>query len=329
MKKKPPSFPWYAKDFLVGTAEMTNEEVGIYARLLSHQWDRGFVQKDKAARIVGAKKIPADVLAKFVDTNGELRNERLEAVRQEKTEYHEQQSVRGKVGAKAKWEAARDGTGHASANGEPMAPPSSGQRPNGSSASASAFSSSNPTTTIPTDWPVVEAELFAVGLKAAGGTVTLARGRDFTPARVREAIAFWEKHPEWGAGAIHDHIKHTPPTVTAEQGWWPESDGTSQTASSSHQLKNAERLSSMPHAELREVLEWSVEVGLVRSMPLEQFDDDPDYFLKIIPNQTLLTKLLSARDDATSNRAPTDSSAPKHERTPHGKEASTLPAQSL
>lgn len=180
------------------------------------------------------------------------------------------------------------------------------------------------------DWPAVEAELFGLGLKAAGGTVTLARERGFTPERVRQAIAFWQKHPEWGPGAIHEHIKHTPPSVTAEHGWWPESKDTSQTVSASKRLADANRLSEMTHDDLREVLKWGVDGGLVRPMPLEQFNDDPDHFLKIIPNQALLVKLLSARDDATKNVAPTAqpppsvSSPPKRERTPHGNEASAL-----
>ena len=46
---KAPAFQFYAADFLVGTSDMTNEEVGIYIRLLCHQWAKGFVLKDKAA----------------------------------------------------------------------------------------------------------------------------------------------------------------------------------------------------------------------------------------------------------------------------------------
>ncbi len=82
------------------------------------------------------------------------------------------------------------------------------------------------------------------------------------PERVRQAIAFWQKHPEWGPGAIHDHIKQTPPSVVAEQGWWPESKSTSQTVKPTQRLADAERLSLMSHAELREVLEW----GIARDM---------------------------------------------------------------
>jgi uncharacterized protein YdaU (DUF1376 family) len=138
---KPPAFQFYAADFLVGTLTMTNEEVGIYIRLLCHQWDKGFIPADKAARLVCVKKLPADVLAKFTELNGELRNERLERERRKQAEYREQQSQRGKAGAESRW----SGTRHASANGETMASPSSGQCPNdGTSVSGlrSSFSSS-------------------------------------------------------------------------------------------------------------------------------------------------------------------------------------------
>lgn len=135
---KPPAFQFYAADFLVGTADMEAAEVGAYIRLLCHQWDRGFVPKDKAARLAGTK-LSSAVLAKFIETNGELRNARLEAVRQKQSEYHEQQSRRGKAGAEARW----DGVRHATANHEPMAPPSSRERRTDSSPSSSSSPSSD------------------------------------------------------------------------------------------------------------------------------------------------------------------------------------------
>ena len=138
---KSPAFQFYPADFLAGTAEMDPDEVGIYIRLLSYQWLNKFVRKDKAARLGGGKISPA-VLAKFEDANGELRNSRLEAERQKQADYREQQSLRGRAGAESRWNSQRDGTRHASANGEPIAPPSSGQwRNDGSSSSSSSLSS--------------------------------------------------------------------------------------------------------------------------------------------------------------------------------------------
>ena len=43
---KPPSFQFYARDFLEGTAHFSAEECGAYIRLLSHQWVRGTLPKE-------------------------------------------------------------------------------------------------------------------------------------------------------------------------------------------------------------------------------------------------------------------------------------------
>lgn len=134
---KPPAFQFYAADFLVGTADMEAAEVGAYIRLLCHQWDRGFVTKEKAARLAGTKITPA-VLAKFSETNGELRNERLEFERAKQAEYRAERSRSGKVGAQSRWKG--------SANGSAMAqPPNSQSQNDGLSSSFSfSFSTENP-----------------------------------------------------------------------------------------------------------------------------------------------------------------------------------------
>lgn len=139
---KSPAFRFYPADFLMGTADMGAAEVGAYIRLLCHQWDRGFVPKEKAARLAGAK-VSASVLAKFVETGGELRNQRMEDERKKQAEYRAQQSQRGKAGAESRWNGSRDGTRHANANGQTMAPPSSGQCPNDGFPFPSSSSSTN------------------------------------------------------------------------------------------------------------------------------------------------------------------------------------------
>jgi len=40
------TWPIDVKRFLVDTAEMTNEEVGIYMRMLCYQWENGSVTSD-------------------------------------------------------------------------------------------------------------------------------------------------------------------------------------------------------------------------------------------------------------------------------------------
>lgn len=217
---KPPAFQFYAADFLVGTVAMTNEEVGIYIRLLCHQWDRGFVAKDKAARLVGAE-IPADVLAKFVETNGELRNQRLETERKKQTDFREQQSLRGKAGADARWNASRDGTRYASANGETMAPPSSGQwRNDGSPSSSSVFNSSSSL-----EWKEVEEELEKEGVGLVADTVERARKRGYTPEQVMLVIQHYRDNAgAWEAGGLVKRLTNSRPDKPLSQGWPKPSD---------------------------------------------------------------------------------------------------------
>jgi len=133
---KPPAFQFYAGDFLFGTARMSNEHVGIYIRLLCHQWDGGPMTLEEARSIVG-QEIPQTVVKKFEVINGKMTNLRLEAERKKQEEYREVQSQRGRAGADARWHRehqvaggatgapATDGTSNASAiapsNGRQMA----------------------------------------------------------------------------------------------------------------------------------------------------------------------------------------------------------------
>ena len=99
--RKAPAFQFYADDFLAGTLEMSQEEVGQYIRLLCHQWNRGSipVETEKQQRLTGGC-VSVDVLVKFrLCEDGLLRNERLETVRSEKDRYLQQQSQKGRKSA--------------------------------------------------------------------------------------------------------------------------------------------------------------------------------------------------------------------------------------
>ena len=99
--RKAPAFQVYADDFLAGTLEMSQEEVGQFIRLLCHQWNRGSipVETEKQQRLTGGC-VSVDVLVKFrLCEDGLLRNERLETVRSEKDRYLQQQSQKGRKSA--------------------------------------------------------------------------------------------------------------------------------------------------------------------------------------------------------------------------------------
>lgn len=102
--KPPPAFQLYADDFLAGTFDMSNEEVGAYIRLLCHQWNRGSipVATERQQRLAGGS-ISELVLEKFeICDDGELRNARLESVRRERLEYSEKQAEKGRKSAEAR-----------------------------------------------------------------------------------------------------------------------------------------------------------------------------------------------------------------------------------
>jgi len=85
---------------------MTNEEVGVYIKLLCYEWDSGFLPKDKERirRIANCRASVLDnVLDKFVLTENGYINQRLERTRKEQLEYREKNSMRGKNGAAARW----------------------------------------------------------------------------------------------------------------------------------------------------------------------------------------------------------------------------------
>lgn len=158
---KPPAFQFYADDFMAGTSDMTNEEVGLYIRLLCIQWSRGHVTQEVIARYGRAIAQPSleYVIAKFVkDENGLYKNKRMEIVRAKMEAFRINRSESGRRGAKARWNS------HNSANGSAIAQP---MAKNGSpSPSPSPSTKGERTmqvvgTTEPADAPMAHAQAFA------------------------------------------------------------------------------------------------------------------------------------------------------------------------
>jgi uncharacterized protein YdaU (DUF1376 family) len=127
---KPPAFQFYADDFLSGTSDMSPEEVGIYIRLLCHQWTKGGLPTDepRLARMAGidgnAMVLPSlsYVLAKFTASpDGLLRNGRMERVRAEQDANRAKRSSAGAKGAESRW---GNGKRNGNAMPEPLAKPS-------------------------------------------------------------------------------------------------------------------------------------------------------------------------------------------------------------
>ena len=98
-----PSFPFYPSDFIGSTAYMTAEEVGVYIRLLCHQWHFEFLPNDnhRLSIIAGAAchESVQTVKKKFaLCPDGNLRQPRLEKIRQERVIFIEKCRKAGKRG---------------------------------------------------------------------------------------------------------------------------------------------------------------------------------------------------------------------------------------
>ena len=76
---KDPAFLFYYQDFLVGTSFMTNEEVGIYTRMLCHMAHKGGkLSLEHMQNICGAYGFSGNLKSKFLkDSAGLFYNERL------------------------------------------------------------------------------------------------------------------------------------------------------------------------------------------------------------------------------------------------------------
>ena len=120
--KPSPAFQFYPADFLVGTADMTSDEVGGYIRLLCYQWTKEGLPTEikKLMQLSGLFDIESlkIVLSKFIIKDNKYYNERLESVRIEQNIYREKQS---EISRKS-WEKRRENNmaSHTEANTEPM-----------------------------------------------------------------------------------------------------------------------------------------------------------------------------------------------------------------
>lgn len=74
---KDPAFLFYTNDFISGTQFFTDEQVGIYIRLLAAQHQHGHLSENHMKMI--CKSYDNDIFSKFIkDSDGKYYNERLE-----------------------------------------------------------------------------------------------------------------------------------------------------------------------------------------------------------------------------------------------------------
>lgn len=85
-KNNTPAVLFYSQDFLAGVAEMTNEEIGAYIKLLAYQNIHGHMSAEYIKRV--CPDCPSYVLEKFsVDDAGYYFNERMEKEIEKRNNY--------------------------------------------------------------------------------------------------------------------------------------------------------------------------------------------------------------------------------------------------
>jgi uncharacterized protein YdaU (DUF1376 family) len=129
-KSKAPAVQFYVSDFLTGTTLMTNEEVGLYIRLLCLQVENGSVpdDPDRMAQVYGPNvpKIWTAVRKKFIKAaeDGMMVNEKMASVLIDRANYRLRQSEKGKLSADARLNRGKNKKkprfNHGSTTGEPI-----------------------------------------------------------------------------------------------------------------------------------------------------------------------------------------------------------------
>ena len=100
----PPAFSFYAQDFLTGVIYLTNEEVGIYVKMIAKQWTDKKVPKKRLKMLIGYEweELSSELKEKFVDKGDYVINKRLEKERIKKSNFIERQKENGKKGGRPK-----------------------------------------------------------------------------------------------------------------------------------------------------------------------------------------------------------------------------------
>ena len=112
-------FPFYPADFLVSTMLMKPDQRGAYITLLCHAWIEDGLEDNEETLCAMSGLKPArlkEVLKRFArDSDGKLRQPRMERVRDEIKVLRDKRAKAGRKGAEVKWQS------HSKATDLPMA----------------------------------------------------------------------------------------------------------------------------------------------------------------------------------------------------------------
>ena len=100
-KNRDPAFLFYSSDFITGTLELTNEEVGQYIKMMCYQHQKGHLSVELINRLI--PNISDFVLQKFVqDKQGNYYSKRLDEEIEKRSKHKEKQQVNGSKGGRPK-----------------------------------------------------------------------------------------------------------------------------------------------------------------------------------------------------------------------------------
>lgn len=99
---KAPAFQFYAQDFLTGVMYLTNEEIGIYIKMLAKQWTDGQIPKKRLRFLVGFDwdNLSEELKSKFKDYGEYVANTRLEDEREKQINRSQTSRENGKLGGR-------------------------------------------------------------------------------------------------------------------------------------------------------------------------------------------------------------------------------------
>lgn len=101
---KSPAFQFYAQDFLTGVMYLTNEEIGLYIKMICKQWTDGKIPKKRLGLFLGYEwdNLSDELKEKFTDFGDYVINERLEQEREKKESFLRKQANNGSKGGRPK-----------------------------------------------------------------------------------------------------------------------------------------------------------------------------------------------------------------------------------
>lgn len=106
-QEKRPAFQFYVERFIVGTSDMTINEIGAYILLLCRQWDK-FELPNNTNKLSAIARCSPEIIESLIEKfpiwcDGNRRNIMLETVRNEQYVYRTKKQAAGVIGASKRW----------------------------------------------------------------------------------------------------------------------------------------------------------------------------------------------------------------------------------